>query len=106
MKLVNVTNSHARMVRNQLENTDAQLVKVYTVGNTTVVFSAAATHNEILLVNKKRNVLPNEIDFVKGYILDTMSRDSYDEEKITTIEMPGLVEISIPKKSMPTTPIT
>ncbi|RCF78594.1 DUF1827 family protein, partial [Enterococcus faecium] len=28
MKLVNVTNSHSRLVLNQLENTDAHLVKV------------------------------------------------------------------------------
>ncbi len=41
MKLVNVTNSHSRFVLNQLENTDAHLVKVYTAGNTTIVYTEA-----------------------------------------------------------------
>ena len=51
MKLVNVTNSHSRLVLNQLENTDAHLVKVYTAGNTTIVYTEAPEHNEILLIN-------------------------------------------------------
>lgn len=102
MKLVNVTNSHARLVRNQLENTDAQFVKVYSVGNTTVVYSEASGHSEILLVNKKRNILPKEIDFVRTYFLNKMSDDTYHHDKIVTIEMPGIAEISIPKKSSPT----
>ncbi|WP_140405513.1 DUF1827 family protein, partial [Enterococcus sp. 8E11_MSG4843] len=40
MKLINVTNSHSRLVLNQLENTDAELVKVYTAGDTTVIFTS------------------------------------------------------------------
>ena len=32
VKLINVTNSHSRLVMNQLENTDAEMVKVYTAG--------------------------------------------------------------------------
>ncbi|MDH6363630.1 hypothetical protein M2139_000747 [Enterococcus sp. PF1-24] len=97
MKLVNVTNSHARLVRSQLENTDAQLVKVYSAGNTTVVFTQAINHNEILLINKKRNILASEISYVKKYFLKKLPKDSYDEAGIKVIEMEGLVEISIPK---------
>lgn len=99
MKLVNVTNSHARLVKNQLENTDAQVVKVYSAGNTTVVFTKALQHNEIALINKKRNILPKEIAEIKAHFLKKMPADTYDTETITTIEMPGLVEISIPKHS-------
>ncbi len=62
MKLINVTNSHSRLVLNQLENTDAELVKVYTAGDTTVIFTSAPNHNEILLINKKRNIRPTEVE--------------------------------------------
>lgn len=98
MKFVNVTNSHARLVRSQLENTDAQMVKVYSFGNTTVIFTDAALHNEILLVNKKRNILTSEIDAAKKHFLKKLPAGSYDEAAISVIEIPGLAEISIPKK--------
>ncbi len=65
MKLVNVTNSHSRLVLNQLENTDAHLVKVYTAGNTTIVYTEAPEHNEILLINDKRKIQPKEIEDAK-----------------------------------------
>ncbi len=52
VKLINVTNSHSRLVMNQLENTDAEMVKVYTAGDITVIFTSAPNHNEILLINK------------------------------------------------------
>ncbi len=45
MKFVNVTNSHSRLVLNQLENTDAHMVKVYTAGNTMIVYTEAPEHN-------------------------------------------------------------
>ena len=52
MKLINVTNSHSQLVYNQLENTDANMIKVYTIGNTTVIYTDAYKHAEIVL--KKR----------------------------------------------------
>lgn len=69
MKFVNVTNSHSRLVLNQLENTDAHMVKVYTAGNTTIVYTEAPEHNEILLINENRKVQPKEIEEVKKYFL-------------------------------------
>lgn len=95
MKLINVTNSHSRLVRNQLENTDAELVKVYTAGNSTVVYTVAPNHNEILLINKKRNLNEREINEVKEYFLKKLPSGSYEPDTITQIELPGLVEISI-----------
>lgn len=97
MKLINVTNSHSRMVKNQLENTDAELVKVYTDGSTTVIYTVAPSHNEILLINKKRNLRSSEIQEVKEYFLKKLPEGSYYPDSITTIELPGLVEISIKK---------
>lgn len=97
MRLINVTNSYSRLVLQQLENTDAELVKVYTSGNITVIYTAAPLHNEIVIVNKKRGISQQEIQEVKKYFLDKLSENEYIEEQISTIESPGLVEISIPK---------
>ena len=97
MRLINVTNSYSRLVHQQLENTDAELVKVYTAGNITVIYTEAPLHNEVVMVNKKRMLYPEEIKEIKKYFLDKLSKEAYIEEQISTIESPGLVEISIPK---------
>ena len=95
VKLINVTNSHSRLVMNQLENTDAELVKVYTAGDITV--TSAPNHNEILLINKKRAIKPTEIEEIKHYFLKKLPPGSYEPETISVIEMPDIVEISIQK---------
>ncbi len=97
MKLINVTNSHSRLVMQQLENTDAEMVRVYTAGNTTVVYTEAPLHNEILLVNKQRTLLPNEINEIKARFLKKLPSNSYRKEDISVINDGGVVEISIPK---------
>lgn len=97
MKLINVTNSHSRLVLNQLENTDAELVKVYTAGDTTVIFTSAPNHNEILLINKKQNIRPTEVEEIKNYFLKKLPDGSYDPATISVIQMPEVVEISIKK---------
>ncbi|EOH89535.1 ribose-5-phosphate isomerase [Enterococcus villorum] len=97
MKFVNVTNSHSRLVLNQLENTDANMVKVYTAGNTMVIYTEAPQHNEILLINEKRKIQPKEIEEVKKYFLNKIHDALYHEEEIQVIELADLVEISIPK---------
>ncbi|MDN6639908.1 MAG: DUF1827 family protein [Tetragenococcus sp.] len=100
MKLVNVTNSHSRLVKQQLESTDAVLVKVYTAGDISVVYTEAPRHNELLLVNKKRAIRASEVDEIKSHFLKKLSLDSYNEEDVTEIENDddGIVEISIPKR--------
>jgi len=60
----------------QLENTDAEMVKVYTAGDITVVYTVAPTHYDFL---KK---IPSE---------------NYNTSEISMIQTPGLVEISIPR---------
>ena len=61
MKLINTTNSHSRLVKNQLESTDATLVEVYSAGNTDVIFTQAPLHYEILISNKHRAIREKEI---------------------------------------------
>lgn len=94
MKLIDVTNSHPELVREQLANTDANFVKVYSLGQTTVIFTGAPTHEDIILLNRNRRVKQNEIDFVRSKL--TVWDDMYVEV------MPGhnFVELSYIKKSV------
>ncbi|MHC5267624.1 DUF1827 family protein [Enterococcus sp. LJL98] len=97
MRLINVTNSYSRLVLQQLENTDAELVKVYTSGSITVIYTEAPLHNEVVIVNKKRPLELAEIQEIKKYFLNKLTTDEYAKDQVSTIESPGLVEISIPK---------
>ncbi|WP_025729858.1 DUF1827 family protein [Atopobacter phocae] len=64
MKLINITNTHSKLVDEQLAGTDAKFVKVYSLGQSTVIYSGAPTHNDVLIINRKRPVKDVEIDFV------------------------------------------
>ncbi|OJG96434.1 hypothetical protein RV18_GL002530 [Enterococcus termitis] len=99
MKLVNVTNSYKQLVNKQLENTDAYFVKVYSAGNTTVVYSEATKHAEILIVNKKRAVRKTEINEILAYFLKRIPKEKYKKEDISIIELKDVTEISIPVTS-------
>lgn len=92
MKLVDVTNSYATLVSKQLENTDANYVKVYSLGKTLVVHSIAATHVEIVIVNKARELKPFEVEHVLKELLDLAP----DSDKISILRSKGVVEISMP----------
>ena len=68
MKLMNTTNSHATLVKSQLESTDATLVEVYSAGNTDVIFTKAPTHYELLISNKHRAIRETEVEkFVSSF---------------------------------------
>jgi ribosome-associated translation inhibitor RaiA len=99
MKLVNVTNSYKQLVNKQLENTDAYFVKVYSAGNTTVVYSEAAQHVEILIINKKRAVRKTEINEIVAKLLRRIPKEAYDKNTISLIELKDATEISIPLKT-------
>ena len=92
MKLIDITNSHLKLVKEQLANTDAFFVKVYSLGQTTVIYEDAATHKDILIINRKRKVKQTEIDFVVHPLLHTTSED------LDIIHADGFVEISLAVK--------
>ncbi len=94
MKMIDVTNSHSKLVEKQLENTDAKYVRVYSLGKTTVIFTEANTHIEILLINKMRNVQSTEVEFV----LDFFKRHqklAFNRDDVEVIHLKGAVEMSI-----------
>ena len=84
MKLINTTNSHATLVKNQLASTDALLVEVYSAGNTDVIFTQAPTHYELLISNKHRAIRETEVELI------------IDQSAIKTLYSDKLIEISFP----------
>ena len=90
MKLIDITHSHLKLVKEQLANTDAFFVKVYSLGQTTVIYEDAATHKDVLIINHKRKIKQTEIDFVVHRLLHTTS------ENLDIIHANSFVEISIP----------
>lgn len=69
MKLIDVTNSHTDLVTRQLENTDSNTVRVYSVGPCTVIHTTANTHQNIVVVNKVRPVRERELEFIMQRLL-------------------------------------
>ena len=94
MKLINTTNSHSHLVKNQLESTDATLVEVYSAGNTDVIFTQAPLHYEILISNKHRAIREIQEFFLNRKI----DKQVIDEANIKTLYSDKLIEISIPTK--------
>jgi len=64
MHLIDVTNSYRDLVQRQLAATNSQFVKVYSLGNTTVVYSETADKIEIVMENHKRPIRQDEVEFV------------------------------------------
>ena len=99
MNLINTTNSHSLLVKNQLESTDATLVEVYSAGNTDVIFTQSPLHYEILISNKHRAIREKEIEKIQEFFLNRkIDKQAIDEANIKTLYSDKLIEISIPTK--------
>lgn len=88
MKLIDVTNGHAELVREQLSNTDASFVKVYSLGQTTVIYTGAPAHEDIILLNRDRRIKQNEIDFVLNKLMQLTA------DKVEVMHGHNFVELS------------
>lgn len=64
MHLIDVTNTYRNLVERQLASTNSQYVKVYSLGNTTVVYSETTDKIEIVMENHKRAIRQDEVEFV------------------------------------------
>ena len=90
MKLMNTTNSHATLVKSQLESTDATLVEVYSAGNTDVIFTKAPTHYELL-------IRETEVEKIREFFLKRkIDLQIIDQSAIKTLYSDKLIEISFP----------
>ncbi|MGT2960445.1 DUF1827 family protein [Streptococcus caballi] len=97
MRLINTTSSHPELVRNQLRNTDATLVEVYSAGNTDVVFTQAPKHYELLITNKYRAVKDNELEAIREFFLKRkIDKSIVLMDKLKTVHTAKLIEISFP----------
>lgn len=97
MKLINTTNSHLKLVHQQLENTDAVLVEVYSAGNTDVIYTHADTHDELIISNRYRTIRQDEIDFIRHYFLKRkIDKQRLKVSGIQTSATDKLIEISFP----------
>ena len=74
MKMIDVTNSHYNLVSNQLENTDAFKVKVYSLGSSTVIYTEANTHKNLIVLNRSRTVRDQEVNFAISKLLEQDNR--------------------------------
>ncbi|MCO6527733.1 MAG: DUF1827 family protein [Lactobacillus sp.] len=64
MHLIDVTNSYRELVHSQLNTTNVNYVKVYSLGNTSVIYTESDDAIEIVLENHNRRVRKEEIDFI------------------------------------------
>lgn len=89
MRLFEITNSYRRLVHNQLTSTDAKLVKVYSLGNATVIYTKAPTHQEIVIKSDQRDIQEDEINFTIKQLMHPNAKEPQ------VIRNGHLVEISI-----------
>ena len=64
MHLIDVTNSYAELVHSQLNTTSVNYVKVYSLGNTTVIYTESPIAIGIVLENHHRKIREEELEFV------------------------------------------
>ncbi|HGI3406909.1 TPA: DUF1827 family protein [Streptococcus agalactiae] len=97
MRLINTTSSHPELVRNQLQNTDAKLVEVYSAGNTDVVFIKAPKHYELLISNKYRAIKDEELEAIREFFLKRkIDQSIIIQEQMKSLHTAKLIEISYP----------
>lgn len=64
MHLIDVTNSYSELVHSQLNTTDVTYVKVYSLGNTSVIYTESKNSIGIALENHDRRIREDEVEFV------------------------------------------
>lgn len=76
--MIDVTNNHFELVSKQLENTDAFNVKVYSLGSTTVIYTEANTHKNVVVLNRSRTVRDQEVNYVIAKLLEQENRQNLE----------------------------
>lgn len=64
MHLIDVTNTYSDLVQNQLNSTSAQYIKVYSLGNSSVVYTETDSDIEIVIENHDRKIKDEEVEFL------------------------------------------
>lgn len=77
MTLIDVTKSHAYQVQRVLAETPVHFIKVYTLGNSRVVYKKKEAFSEVVISNKLRDITEKELAFVIKKLFDN-NFDSLD----------------------------
>ncbi|KRN27119.1 hypothetical protein IV36_GL001171 [Liquorilactobacillus mali] len=77
---MDVSSSYSRKIKQELENSANHFIKIYTLGNTRVVFKKNVATSEIVMSNKVRGITEEEINFV----LEKLTNSSIADVTITT----------------------
>ncbi|WP_281829905.1 MULTISPECIES: DUF1827 family protein [Lactobacillus] len=93
MHLIDVTNSYAELVHSQLNTTDATYVKVYSLGNTSVIYTESQDSIGIALENHDRRILEKEVEFV----INRLVKDPNVSYTLTVDKSRHVIEIHIDK---------
>ncbi|MDX5094053.1 DUF1827 family protein [Lactobacillus jensenii] len=76
MHLIDVTNTYSDLVQNQLNSASAQYIKVYSLGNSSVVYTETDSDIEIVIENHDRKIKDEEVEFlIRRLIHDDRSYD-------------------------------
>lgn len=89
MQLIDVTNSFASSIRHELMYSTVHFIKVYSLGNSKVVYKKKFDTAEIVISNKIRPVTQKEVDYVATKLLGTQAKQA------VITKTPNLVEISL-----------
>lgn len=93
MHLIDVTNSYAELVHSQLNTTDATYIKVYSLGNTLVIYTESQDSIGIALENHDRRILEKEVEFV----IKRLFKDPNVSYTLTVDNSRHVIEIHIDK---------
>lgn len=93
MHLIDVTNNYSDLVQSQLNTTDVNFVKVYSLGNTSVIYTESKSAIGIALENHDRRVREDEVEFVIKRLLK-----DYDASYTLTVDKSRhVIEIHVDK---------
>ena len=94
MHLIDVTNNYSDLVQSQLNTTDANYVKVYSLGNTSVIYTESRKAIGIALENHDRRVREDEVEFIIKRLLK-----DYDSSYTLTVDKSRhVIEIHVDKE--------
>ena len=93
MHLIDVTNNYSDLVQSQLNTTDANYVKVYSLGNTSIIYTESRKAIGIALENHDRRVREDEVEFIIKRLLK-----DYDSSYTLTVDKSRhVIEIHVDK---------
>ena len=93
MHLIDVTNSYKDLVHSQLNTTNVNYVKVYSLGNTSVIYTESDKAIGIVLENHNRRVRKDETDFV----IKRLIKEENPSYMLTFDKSQHVIEIHIDK---------